>query len=359
MKTPKVVLTGGGTAGHVSLNQALIPFFMDRGYELHYIGSHDGIERELITDSFPEVTYHPISSGKLRRYFSVKNFSDPFKVLSGAMQSLFLLRKLKPEVIFSKGGFVSVPVVMAGKLANIPVVIHESDVTPGLANKLALPFAQHIFTVFEETLEHLPAGKSTCTGAVIRPGLFKGNPRNGLKVGGFDGTKKVILIMGGSQGSVTINDAVRKLLPTLLTEYDVFHLCGKGKLDSSLEGVKGYKQLEYVTTELSDLLSASDIIISRAGSNSIFEFLALKKPMLLIPLSAQQSRGDQILNAKLFKKLGFAEVLMEEELTEQSLEESIAIVQNHSSEFIASMQKAKQPKTPDEMVSLILDYKQL
>ena len=356
MKTPKIILTGGGTAGHVSLNQALIPFFMDRGYELHYIGSRDGIERELITEAFPEVTYHPIQSGKLRRYFSIKNFTDPIKVAGGLLQSLRIIKKLKPEVIFSKGGFVSVPVVMAGKMAGIPVVIHESDVTPGLANKLAMPFANHIFSVFEETLNYLPSEKSTCTGAIIRPELFSGHKERGLAMSGFDGKKPVLLITGGSQGSAAINGAVRSILPNLLETFDIIHLCGKGKLEHSLDSVDGYKQLEYVTTELPDFLASADFVLSRAGSNSIFEFLALKKPMLLIPLSAQQSRGDQLLNANLFKRLGFAEVLTEEELSDDLLFQSITILQKRADEIIRKMEEASEAKTPDEMVNLILDY---
>lgn len=208
---------------------------------------------------------------------------------------------MKPEVIFSKGGFVSVPVVMAAKLAGVPVVIHESDVTPGLANKIALPFASHIFTIFEETLQHLPNEKATCTGSIIREELFNGDKAKGLSFCGFTAAKPVLLVMGGSLGSVVLNDALRHNLPELLQTFQVIHLCGKGNKDESFESMPGYKQFDYVTTELPDLLHAADFVVSRAGSNSIFEFLALHKPMLLIPLSAQKSRGDQILNANLFK----------------------------------------------------------
>ena len=289
----------------------------------------------------------------------MKNFTDPFKVLSGVFQSYNIIRKLKPEVIFSKGGFVSVPVVIAGKLTNTPVIIHESDVTPGLANKLALPFAEQIFTVFKETLQHLPTEKATCTGSVIRPELFTGTKEKGLRIGGFTGEKPVILIMGGSQGSVAINEAVRTNLSELLPNFDILHLCGKGKVDPLLSDLKGYKQLEYVTEELPDLLEATDYIISRAGSNSIFEFLALRKPMLLIPLSQQQSRGDQILNAKLFKAQGFAVVLEEENLSTESLLTSIFDMTQNRSEIIEKMEDAERPKTPDMMVDLILEHKHM
>lgn len=356
MSKKTIVLTGGGTAGHVSLNQAIIPTLLNKGYDVHYIGSHDGIEKELITESFPEVPYHSISSGKLRRYFSLKNFTDPFRVLAGITQALSIINKVKPSIVFSKGGFVSVPVVIAAKLLNIPVVIHESDVTPGLANKIALPFASHIFTIFQETLNYVPSNKATCTGSVVREQLFNGNKMRGLKRCQFEGGKEVLLVMGGSLGSVVLNDAIRSNLPELLEKFHVIHLCGKGNMDTSLIDLKGYKQFEYVTTELSDLLYAADFIVSRAGSNAIFEFLALKKPMLLIPLSAAKSRGDQILNAKLFKKQGFAEVLEEEQLTKTTFMKSLHTLIENKDDILKSMSNAERPKTPAEMVDLILQY---
>ncbi|WP_336824794.1 undecaprenyldiphospho-muramoylpentapeptide beta-N-acetylglucosaminyltransferase [Sporosarcina sp. USHLN248] len=357
MKRPIVVLTGGGTAGHVSVNEALIPVFLEKGYEVHYIGSHDGIEKELIGAGHPEVTYHAIQSGKLRRYFSMKNFSDPFKVGIGVMQAFSILKKLKPEIIFSKGGFVSVPVVLAAKLSRTPVVIHESDVTPGLANKIALPFSNHIFTVFEQTLQYVPEGKSTCTGAVIRPEIFEGVRKEGLRITGLTGEKPVFIIMGGSQGSAVLNAAVRKELPTLLKRFEVIHLCGKGNIDEALEYTAGYTQFEYVTEGLPHLLAASDYAVSRAGSNSIFELLSIHKPMLLIPLSASQSRGDQILNASLFKSLGIAAVMMEEELENSSLEEKLIELTQNKDEFILNMQHLSNTKTPEKMVELILSCK--
>ena len=357
MKQLTIILTGGGTAGHVSLNQAIIPSLLELGYDVHYIGSEQGIEKELIGEAFPQVPFYGISSGKLRRYFSMKNFTDPFRVLTGVMQAFRIIKKVKPEVIFSKGGFVSVPVVMAAKMANIPVVIHESDVTPGLANKIALPFASHIFTIFEETLQHLPQEKSTCTGSIIRQELFSGDKEKGLAICGFNSNKPILLVMGGSLGSVVLNDALRHNLPELLQTFQIIHLCGKGNVDHALDVMPGYKQFEYVTTELPHLLHAADFIVSRAGSNSIFEFLALHKPMLLIPLSAQKSRGDQILNANLFKKQGFAEVLEEEALTKETFMTSIQTLIKRKTEMIDTMKKTQTPKTPEEMAKLILQYK--
>jgi UDP-N-acetylglucosamine--N-acetylmuramyl-(pentapeptide) pyrophosphoryl-undecaprenol N-acetylglucosamine transferase len=357
MKRPVIVLTGGGTAGHVSVNEALIPEFIDKGYEIHYIGSHDGIEKDLISNGHRDVIYHSIQSGKLRRYFSMKNFSDPFRVGAGVLQAYSILRKVKPEIIFSKGGFVSVPVVLAAKLAKIPVVAHESDVTPGLANKLALPFAKHIFTVFEQTLNYVPAGKATCTGAVIRPEIFQGDRKEGLRIAGLTGEKPVFIVMGGSQGSAVLNNAVRKELASILGKFEVIHLCGKGNIDESLESTKGYTQFEYVTDGLPHLLAASDYAVSRAGSNAIFELLSVLKPMLLIPLSAAQSRGDQLLNASLFKSLGIANVAQEEELEESSMEELFTSLSKDGESLISNMKKVSHTKSPEKMAELILSYK--
>ncbi|KXH81776.1 undecaprenyldiphospho-muramoylpentapeptide beta-N-acetylglucosaminyltransferase [Sporosarcina sp. HYO08] len=359
MKRPVVLLTGGGTAGHVSVNEALIPFFSEKGYELHYIGSHDGIEKEIIGDGHSEVTYHAIQSGKLRRYFSMKNFTDPFRVGAGVLQAYGIIRKLKPEIIFSKGGFVSVPVVLAAKMAKVPVVTHESDVTPGLANKIALPFSNHIFTVFEQTLQYVPAEKATCTGSIIRPELFHGNRQEGLRIAKLSGQKPVLIVMGGSQGSAVLNEAIRSDLPSILNDFEVIHLCGRGHKDSSLHGQEGYAQFEYVTEELPHLLAASDFAVSRAGSNAIFELLAIRKPMLLIPLSASKSRGDQILNASHFKKLGLAEVIQEEEVGQRPFSEELRSFRSEEDNLLQKMHATALPKTPDVMVDLILSYRHL
>lgn len=353
MEKRTILLTGGGTAGHVSLNQALIPELLQMGFNVEYIGSKDGIENELIPDSFPEVPYHPISSGKLRRYFSVKNFTDPFRVGAGLLQALKVIRKTKPAAIFSKGGFVSVPVAMAGKMMSIPVIIHESDVTPGLANRIAMPFANHIFTVFTETLKHVPKEKSTCTGSVIRSELLDGSAAKGREICHFENDLPVLMVMGGSRGSVMINNAIRTNLPELAKEYNIIHLCGKGNLDESLAEFPNYCQFEYVTHELSHLLHMTDFVVSRAGSNSIFEFLALKKPMLLIPLSKQQSRGDQLLNAQLFQQQGFAHVVEEEELTPDRFFAEMQKLHMDEDLLVENMTLAEPPKTAYEMAKLV------
>lgn len=357
MKRPVILLTGGGTAGHVSVNEALIPVLDERGYEIHYIGSYEGIEKELIGDGHPEVVYHPIQSGKFRRYFSLKNFTDPFKVGAGIIQAMSIIKKVSPELIFSKGGFVSVPVVLAAKMLKVPVVIHESDVTPGLANKLALPFSKHIFTVFEQTLNYVPSGKATCSGPIIRPELFNGVKQDGLRIAGMTGEKPVLIIMGGSQGSAILNEATREDLNTIMKNFDVIHLCGKGNLDEALESIQGYTQFEYVTEGLPHLLAAADYAVSRAGSNAIFELLALRKPMLLIPLTAAKSRGDQILNASHFKTLGFAEVINEEDLLLQPLSIQLNQLIDNKELLINKMNETTLPKTPEQMVELIMNFK--
>lgn len=357
MNNNTIVLTGGGTAGHVSLNEAIIPELINKGYKLHYIGSPDGIEKTIITENFPELPYHAISNGKLRRYFSLKNFSDPFKVLYGTLQASRVLKKAKPALVFSKGGFVSVPVVLAAKMANIPVVIHESDITPGLANKIASSFAKHIFTVFEETVKYLPSEKASAMGAIIRPDLFNGDTMLAERLTGFRAEKETIIIMGGSQGAAKINEAIYENIEELTKKYQIIHLCGKGNLNQALVGKPNYKVFEYVTTELPHLLKITDYVITRAGSNSIFEFLALKKPMLLIPLSVQASRGDQVLNANYFAKQGFGIVLEEENLTPETFLTSIEKLVQEQKTIKAKQMSTDASKTPAQFVDILLSYK--
>ncbi len=347
----KIVLTGGGTAGHVTPNIALIPELKKQGYEIYYIGSYEGIESKLIADL--GIPYYGISSGKLRRYIDLKNISDPFKVVKGLHQARRLLKKIKPDVVFSKGGFVSVPVVVAAKSRRIPCVIHESDMTPGLANKLCIPCALRVCTNFPETLQHLPPEKAVLTGSPIREELFHGDAAKGLAFCGFDSHKPVILVIGGSLGAVAINNAVRNILPKLLENYQVIHLCGKDKLDASLNHTKGYVQFEYIKEELSDLMAAADIMISRAGANAICEILALRKPNILIPLSAQASRGDQILNAASFEKAGYSIVIQEEELADEKLLTAVNQAYNSQEEYKKAMKRSQLNNSIEKIVGLI------
>ncbi len=331
----KIILTGGGTAGHVTPNLALLPRLRAEGFDIVYIGSRTGIEKELIGGA--GIDYRAVSSGKLRRYFDLKNVTDIFRVIAGIFQAAAIIAKEKPDVIFSKGGFVAVPVAIGAFLNRVPFVAHESDMTPGLANKLAMPFAKKVCTTFPEAVKYVKGGKGVHTGTPIREELFKGDAEKGREFCGFSGDKPVLLIMGGSLGSVVINNAVKEVIAELTAKFDIAHIRGKGNLDSALDGVKGYKQFEYVNKELRDLFAAADIVLSRAGANAISEFLALNKPMLLIPLSKKASRGDQILNADSFKAQGFAEVIYEENLNGKLLVNTVDMLYNNKEKYISAM----------------------
>lgn len=351
MKT--IVLTGGGTAGHVTPNIALIPALTTLGYDIHYIGSYEGMEKALIEDY--SIPYHGIATGKLRRYFSWKNFTDPFRVMKGFNEANALIKKLKPSIVFSKGGFVSVPVVWAAKKNHIPVIIHESDMTPGLANKLSFSSATKICCNFPETVESLPKDKAVLTGSPIRAELMLGDASKAEEICGFeDPDKPVIMVVGGSLGAASVNSMIRAILPRLTEKFNVLHLCGKGKLDEELTGTKGYFQMEFAKDEMKDLFALSEIIVSRAGANAICEFLALHKPNLLIPLPASASRGDQLLNAESFRKQGFSLVLDEDkDLTEDSLYNTICDLYDRREEFRKVMLKSEQTNAVSTVVKLI------
>ncbi len=313
--TKRIIFTGGGTAGHVTPNIALIEPLLKEGWEVHYIGSTSGMEKGLIS-SLEGVHFHGVSTGKLRRYFSWQNFIDPFRVIKGYFQARKLIRQIRPDVIFSKGGFVSVPVVLgAGK---VPVVAHESDYSPGLSNRIATRFTDKVCVSFEDTLPHIPDGKGIFTGTPIRPALYEGSRERALAFTGLSGEKPVLLVMGGSLGALKLNELVREALPVLSQTYDVIHLCGRGKNDCNCAAC-GYNQYEYIDKELPDLFALSDIVLSRAGANSVFELLALNKPSILVPLTSASTRGDQLLNAKYFEKKGYAKVLDQNTATAESL----------------------------------------
>ncbi len=350
----KIVLTGGGTAGHVTPNLALLPSLQERGYEIHYIGSYNGIEKKLIEAA--GIPYDGISSGKLRRYFDWKNFSDPFRVIKGYAEARSLLKKYRPDVVFSKGGFVAVPVVLAAKHFHIPTIIHESDMTPGLANKICIPSAAKVCCNFPETVPYLPEDKAVLTGSPIRRELLEGDRLTGLQFTHLSGAKPIILVIGGSLGAVHINTAIRKLLPRLLEQYQVIHICGKGHLDEDLIGRPGYVQYEYVDAPLRHLFAAANLIISRAGANSICEILALRKPNILIPLSAAASRGDQILNARSFEKQGFSTVLEEENMNDETLLEAIHSTLARRREFISAMEQSNLTDAIGIIMGLIESY---
>ena len=350
----KIAFTGGGTVGHVSVNLSLIPTALEKGHQVFYIGSKNGIEREMIESQLSNIKYYPISSGKLRRYISFENAKDVFKVLKGILDARRVLKKEKPDLLFSKGGFVSVPVVIAARSLNIPTIIHESDLTPGLANKISLKFSKKIYTTFEDTLKYLPKDKADFVGATIREDLKEGNQQKGYEITGFDSDKKVLLVMGGSLGSKKLNDIIRENLEALLHDYQIIHLTGHGLVDESYKQ-KGYIQYEFVKEELTHLLSITDTVVSRAGSNAIYEFLTLRIPMLLIPLGLDQSRGDQIDNAKYFESKGYGKMIPEDQLTQFKLLEQLKQIESHRTDITHQMESYKESYTKEDLFNKILN----
>jgi UDP-N-acetylglucosamine--N-acetylmuramyl-(pentapeptide) pyrophosphoryl-undecaprenol N-acetylglucosamine transferase len=328
------IFTGGGSAGHVTPNLALMRSLREEGYSIHYIGTADGIERTLLQNEV-DIPYHAIHAGKLRRYFSLQNVADVFRTLKGIGEARKIVREIKPDVVFSKGGFVAVPVVI-GARKKAPIVIHESDYTPGLSNRIASRFADTVCVTFEDTLAHT-RGKGVCTGTPIRAELYAGDAGRGRAMTGFSADKPVLLMMGGSLGAQAVNDALRQALPRLLKTFQIVHLCGKGKLDEAA-AQPGYVQYEYIGKELPDLMAMADIVLSRAGANAAFEFLALHKPALFIPLPRSASRGDQIVNAAYFAKKGYAAVLEQEAMTPDTLSDALETLYRDRARYVAAME---------------------
>ena len=339
MAEKKIVLTGGGTAGHVTPNIALLPSLREAGYEIQYIGSLSGIEKKLMEDR--GIPYFGIETGKLRRYFDPKNFSDPFRVIRGYNEARKFLKEYKPDVLFSKGGYVSVPVVRAAASLHIPCIIHESDMTPGLANKICIPAAKKVCCNFPETLEKLPPDKAVLTGTPIRDELLHGSRSKGLEICGFDGAKPVLLVIGGSLGASSVNQTIRDNLDALLAHFDIIHICGKDKVDNLKLTIPGYKQFEFVKEELCHLFAAADIVVSRAGANAICELLALHKPAILVPLPAAISRGDQILNAASFEKQGYSMVVQDDEFPDKILDAVKELYENRE-KYTEAMKQSSQ-----------------
>jgi UDP-N-acetylglucosamine--N-acetylmuramyl-(pentapeptide) pyrophosphoryl-undecaprenol N-acetylglucosamine transferase len=352
MKPRHIIFTGGGSAGHVTPNIALIKQAQKMGDQVSYVGSEQGIERQLIEPL--NIPYYAVDSGKLARQLTLKNLLSPFKVLHGIWQSYFLCRRLKPDVVFSKGGFVAVPIVVGAWLNHIPVIAHESDMTPGLANKLCYPFAKKVGVSFPNSEQFFKnKDKVVWTGNPIRQEMLEGSAVRGKAFLNFSHEKPILLIYGGGSGSVVINQAVRNALPEILKQFNLVHCCGKGKTDAAFNEMVGYRQFEYLNQELPDVMAAAAIVISRAGANSVFELLALHKPHLLIPLSKKASRGDQIDNAKYCQQLGLSDVLFEEALTPESL---LAHVQALWDSRQARKEKLVQyalPNAVEKLISLI------
>ncbi|MBQ5991823.1 MAG: undecaprenyldiphospho-muramoylpentapeptide beta-N-acetylglucosaminyltransferase [Clostridia bacterium] len=344
-----IVFTGGGTAGHVTPNLALIEKLDRSEWDIHYIGT-SGMEKELLK-AVPDVIYHEIDSGKLRRYASLKTLTMPFHVQKGYRQAKNILKALKPAVVFSKGGYVSVPVVAAAK-GLCPVLTHESDYTPGLANKIDAHFADKVLVTFADTVPYVKGNKGVHTGTPIRPELYRGSRERALGFTGLSGEKPVLLVTGGSLGAVAVNVAVREALPELLKTFDVVHLCGKGKLDETVS-MPGYLQYEYIREEMADLFALADVVVSRAGANAVFELLALQKPMLLLPLSGASTRGDQELNAAYFEKRGYARVLKADEVNAQSVLREVTALYENRETYIETMRHAESVDGTEHILRLI------
>ncbi|SHJ69171.1 UDP-N-acetylglucosamine-N-acetylmuramylpentapeptide N-acetylglucosamine transferase [Hathewaya proteolytica DSM 3090] len=356
MTKHKIILTGGGSAGHVTPNLALVPRLKEMEYQISYIGSISGIEKNIIENA--NIKYFGISSGKLRRGKNIKNlgrnFLDVFRVGKGILDAKRILKKEKPDIVFSKGGFVSVPVVMAASMLNIPVIAHECDITPGLANKLASRYCDKICVTFEETLKYVDKNKGCVTGLPIRSELFTGKRSSAVEICGFKNSNKpILLVIGGSLGAKCINEIVRKNIQNLLKEYNIIHICGKGNMDTSIEKMEGYYEVEYANEELKHFMNAADYIISRAGANFIFEILSLKKPNLLIPLSKKASRGDQILNAESFRKKGYSIVIEEENLNSDILMEKLQELRKNQEVFIKNMENSNLGNATEKILQLI------
>lgn len=355
MEALKIIMTGGGSAGHVTPNLALVPELKKLGFQIQYIGTKDGIERNIIEGE--NIEYHYISSGKLRRYFDLKNFSDPFKVIKGVFDAVKIIKREKPNVVFSKGGFVTVPVVMAAWFLRVPVIAHESDITPGLANKLSVPYCTKVCVTFPESINNIKGNKAVLTGTPIRQELFEGSKLKGLKICGFEENKKpVLLVIGGSLGAKSINAAVRENLDTILNSFNIIHICGKGNLETKFEGKNGYRQFEYVKDELAHFMNAADIVISRAGANTIFELLALKKPNILIPLSKKSSRGDQILNAASFEKNGYSIVIDDDTLNGTILIDKLKELYKNPDKYVRAMKESSIKNGTSNIVEVINKY---
>ncbi len=349
----KIILTGGGTSGHITPNIALLGNLKQEGYTVEYIGSKNGLEKNLVNKE--NITFHSINSGKLRRYFDLKNFTDIFKITSGLLSSVKIMKKSKANVVFSKGGFVSAPVVWAAWLCRVPVVIHESDITPGLSNKLSMPFARKICYAFPESKNHIRSDKGVHTGIPIRSELKFGNKENGFDYCGFSSDLPVITIMGGSQGSKQINGVIRDSLDELTKDFQVCHICGKGNLSGKRKN--NYFEAEYINDELKDVFKITDIFIGRSGATTLFELLELSIPSLLIPLSKKVSRGDQILNANSFKKQGFSCVLDEDELDKKTFMSSIKDLYENKATYIKKMNESSHSDSVNNCLKVINDVR--
>ena len=345
-----IVLTGGGTAGHVTPHLALLPYLKKDFDKIFYIGSKNGMEKNIIAKT--GIKYYSVPCAKLVRKLTVKNLAIPFTLLKGIKKAGKILDELKPDVVFSKGGYVALPVVFAAHKRRIPVICHESDYTVGLANKISAKYCQKVLTSFPSAAKTLKNG--VCVGSPLKSSLFNAEKTESLKFFGLSGRKPVILVTGGSLGATAINSALRGALDRILPKYDVLHVCGKGNLCDIIR--QGYVQIEF-TDKMENAFACADICVSRAGANTLFEMAGLKKPMLLIPLPKGVSRGDQVLNAEYFLKLGYARVLYQENLTPTTLSAAVDRLYADRSTFLKSFKAHPVKNAAAEIAAILADCK--
>lgn len=357
-------LTGGGTAGHVLPHFAVVtnpdspiaPMVTAGQVSVVYFGGISGMEREIVTRSQSRWTYVPIRTGKLRRYFSWQNLIDPFNILVGFFTAFIMIRRHKIACLFSKGGFVSAPVVWAAWLNRVPVVIHESDATPALATKLTLPFAKRALVSFEETLKWIPARHRQsvrASGIPLRSELFGKERAAAIQHFSLDSTRPTLLVFGGSLGAEGLNKRFAAAIPKLIDRWNIIHIVGKGK-SFPLENAPYYRQFEFLSEEMALAYAAADLAICRAGASSIFELAAARIPMILVPLGLHQSRGDQIINARIFAAKGWATWCDELELSPEKLVELIEHGNRDSAVMKAQLEKAPGAQTASKIGSLLL-----
>lgn len=325
----QLLVVGGGSAGHVIPALPVIAAMQQAGAEVTFVGTHSGLEEELVASA--GVTFHAISAGKFRRYFSWQNFTDLFRIGVGVVQAFFFIGRCKPDVVFSKGGFVSFPIAFASWLRRVPVVAHESDLTPGLANRLVLPFVDTLCVSFAQTKVAAGGARVVHTGTPLRTSILQGDAERGRQLLDVDTSRPLLIVTGGSLGADSLNAVVRDALPELAEHFVVVHVCGRGKL-KSIEAA-GYLQFEYVDEGWGDMLAAADIVLSRAGANALFELLALRKLNLLVPLSAQASRGDQVANAAFAEESGYSVVVAEQALDTTSLMVALETLLAHRQQY--------------------------
>ncbi len=345
----RVVVTGGGSAGHVIPTIPVIEALQQRGVEIHFIGSNSGLEERLVAPL--GVTYHGVSTGKLRRYISLQNIVDLGRIPLGVLEAWRLIGRIKPDVVFSKGGFVCFPAAVAGSLRGVPVVGHESDLTPGLATRLTKPFVKMVCTTFADTRVSGVATK--VTGTPIRAELSAGCRSAAMTRFGFDGAKPVLLIVGGSLGATAINSTVVDALDLLTASFDVIHVCGEGKFDPRGERKRGYVQREFFASDWGDVIAAADVIVSRAGAGSLYEWIALGKPHVLIPLPVEVSRGDQVENARFAEARGISHVLPQEELSPETLLRAIDHVRTRTAAYQEAMARHRVDDTVGSIIAAL------